>query len=133
MDDTGSLRAIWLDAPPGLTAPNPRDALELCAGGPVAEGEDLATILTGRAIVVTAHVPLRAPLLRRCRWVRGIVGIGPGAPVDWEEASLMCLLTAKVGLESSPPLMASRVREAVTAMAIRLRILDDLADGWEGT
>ena len=33
MDDTGSLRAIWLDAPPGLTAPNPRALSSFAPGG----------------------------------------------------------------------------------------------------
>jgi len=114
----------------------------LCAAAGITpievEGRDvevLAGLLTGREIIVTGEVPVDAALLRRCRWIRGIVGVGPraGAIVDWAFAESRGLLTATIAATSGTQAASEDLIATLAAMEWRLRSFDDVAEHWEGT
>lgn len=116
------------------------DALCTAAGLPAlaVEGDDpdvLARLLKGREILVTRDVPISTELLRRCRWIRGLVGIGPraGDIIDWAFADSRGLLTATIATTSDTQEVLDNLRTTLAAMDWRLRSFDDVARHWEGT
>jgi len=91
--------------------------------------------LSGYEILITDEVAIDAALLKRCRWLRGIVGLGPraGEIVDWPLVERRGLLAAIVEPESERTVELERLTEILAVMERRLRRLDDIADTWEGT
>lgn len=126
--------AIWLDAPPGIRAPEPRDTVRLCSWGRIGNADDLVAALAGQEIVITAHVPVRSAVLQRCRWVRAVIGLGPEAAgsVDWEWLRSACLLVGHVETAGIDGVEAA-VRVELARIEQQLHALDALAEGWEGT
>ncbi len=125
------MSAIWLDAPPNLRSPEEGDAVRLLGCGPVAAVEDRVCALAGHEILVTGRCPLLLPTLRRCRWVRGVVRIG--GPALRDQIKILDLQAEAVAAHEDLSATEVRVRAAIVAMARRLRALDALAEGWEGT
>lgn len=94
--------------------------------------EVLAGRLTGYEIVITGDVPLEE-ILRRCRWIRGAIGVGPDvcALLDWSGAERRGLLIARI--EANGQIATDRIRTVLTNMDRHLRSLDEIAERWEGT
>lgn len=114
----------------------------LCAAAGIAplgvedgDVEALAGLLAGREIIVTREVPVGVELLRRCRWIRGVVGVGPraGEIVDWAFADSRGLLTATIVATSDTQAASTHLLATLAAMEWRLRSFDDVAEHWEGT
>ncbi|BCM87697.1 hypothetical protein [Methylobacterium indicum] len=126
--------AIWLDAPPGIRAPEPGDMVRLCSWGRVGGADDLVSALAGHEIVLTAHVPVPSAILQRCRWVRAVVGLGPEATgaVDWEWIRSTCLVVGRVETAGIDGVEAA-VRAELVRIGQRLHALDAIGEGWEGT
>jgi hypothetical protein len=93
--------------------------------------ESLPELIRGYEILVTSEFPISAELLDRCRWIRGIVGVGPNADkiVDWTVVRRRALLSAIV----EAPITSADLPIVLAEMDRRLRALDDIAEGWEGT
>jgi len=94
--------------------------------------EALAVTLAGYEIIVTSGVAL-GEILRRCRWIRGVIGVGPDAHIllDWSNAERRGLLVTLI--EADGRVAIDHVRTALTNMNRQLRSLDEIAEGWEGT
>lgn len=126
--------AIWLDASPGIRAPEPGDTVRLCSSGPIGNADDLVAALAGHEIVLTHHVPVPSAVLQQCRWVRAVIGLGLGTTgaVDWEWIRSTCLLVGRVETAGGDGVEAA-VRVELARIEQRLRTLDVLGEGWEGT
>jgi len=125
--------AVWLCAPPGLG--KAEDSVGLHPSGLIGRDVDLARVLGGHEIVVTAQVPIPSAVLRGCPWVRGIVIVGSTSDtlVDREVIGVAGLLSAWIRMDADHLRSEALVREEIAGMERRLRALDALAEGWEGT
>ncbi len=96
--------------------------------------EATARALKGVEIVVTRDALIGADLFDRCRWLRGIVGIGSRVRniVDWDFVERRMLLAVIIDAINDG-VTSERLVSTLATMERRLRAYDDIAEDWEGT
>jgi hypothetical protein len=129
------MSVVWLVRP---GAPLPDSAA--CAGVATraldsADVEAAAHCLKGYEVLVTSDVPIDERLLERCRWVRGVVGVGDAArtAIDWPLLEKKKLQSTFIELSSDHPSLQARLADAIRVMDRQLRAYDAIAEDWEGT
>jgi hypothetical protein len=95
----------------------------------------LDALIAGKAIIITGEIHLGAALLRRCRWIRGIIGVGDKSYgiVDFAFAHKTGLQTQLIRCTEFNAIAFEQVLAAHQRMERHLRALDDIAEHWEGT
>lgn len=97
--------------------------------------DNLDRLVAEREILITSDIHLSAEFLQRCRWIRGIIGVG-----DRSRDVVDLAFARHAGLQAEVipgvEVNASVLEQVVTShrrIEEHLRGLDDIAEHWEGT
>lgn len=128
------MSTAWLIRPAARTlsfaSPTNIDVIEVDVAS-----DDLYTLVAEREIIITSDVHLGAAFFQRCRWIRGIIGVGDRSR---DVIDLAFARHAGLQVEVIPgvEVNASVLEQVVTShrrIEEHLRGLDDIAEHWEGT